>query len=66
VRGPSAFDPFEAHVRQLLAEFPAMPASVVAERVAPWLSQRSQEAAMRERSRGDSKHGVRARDHPSM
>jgi hypothetical protein len=31
--GPSAFDPFEGHVRQLLAEFPAMPASVIAERV---------------------------------
>jgi hypothetical protein len=36
VSGPSAFDPFEAHVRQLLAEFPAMPASVLAERVG-WL-----------------------------
>jgi AcrR family transcriptional regulator len=33
VRGPSAFDLFEGHVRQLLAEFPAMPASVIAERV---------------------------------
>jgi hypothetical protein len=32
VSGPSAFDPFEGHVRQLLAEFPAMPASVIAER----------------------------------
>jgi hypothetical protein len=42
VSGPSAFDPFEGHVRQLLAEFPAMPASVLAERVgwpgsASWL-----------------------------
>jgi hypothetical protein len=33
VSGPSAFDAFEARVRQLLAEFPAMPASVIAERV---------------------------------
>jgi Helix-turn-helix domain len=33
VSGPSAFDPFEGHVRLLLAEFPAMPASVVGERV---------------------------------
>lgn len=33
VSGPSAFDPFEGHVRQLLAEFPAMPATVLAERV---------------------------------
>lgn len=33
VSGPSAFDRFEGHVRQLLAEFPAMPASVIAERV---------------------------------
>lgn len=33
VSGPSAFDPFEGHVRRLLAEFPAMPASVIAERV---------------------------------
>jgi hypothetical protein len=33
VSGPSAFDPFEGHVRQLLAEFPAMPATVIAERV---------------------------------
>jgi hypothetical protein len=33
VSGPSAFDPFEGHVRQLLAQFPAMPASVIAERV---------------------------------
>lgn len=33
VSGPSAFDPFEGHVRQLLAEFPAMPAAVLAERV---------------------------------
>jgi transposase len=30
----SVFDPFEARVRDLLAEFPSMPASVVAERVA--------------------------------
>jgi hypothetical protein len=42
VSGPSAFDPFEPHVRQLLAQFPAMPASVIAERVgwpgsASWL-----------------------------
>jgi transposase len=36
VGGPSAFDPFEARVRQLLAEFPTMPASVIAERVG-WL-----------------------------
>jgi hypothetical protein len=36
VSGPSAFDPFEPHVRQLLAEFPAMPATVLAERVG-WL-----------------------------
>lgn len=33
VSGPSAFDPFEAHVRELLGEFPSMPASVIAERV---------------------------------
>ena len=33
VSGPSAFDPFEGHVRALLAEFPTMPASVIAERV---------------------------------
>ena len=33
VSGPSAFDAFEGHVRRLLAEFPAMPASVIAERV---------------------------------
>jgi hypothetical protein len=33
VSGPSAFDPFESQVRQLLAEFPAMPATVLAERV---------------------------------
>jgi transposase len=33
VSGPSAFDPFEGHVRQLLGEFPAMPATVIAERV---------------------------------
>jgi Mu transposase-like protein len=33
VSGPSAFDAFEPHVRELLAEFPAMPASVLAERV---------------------------------
>ncbi|MGH3343909.1 MAG: IS21 family transposase [Carbonactinosporaceae bacterium] len=33
MRGRSAFDPFEAHVRQLLAEFPTMPATVIAERV---------------------------------
>src|SRR5215475_8509585 len=32
VSGPSAFAPFEGQVRQLLAEFPAMPASVIAER----------------------------------
>ena len=32
VSGPSAFDPFEGHVRLLLAEFPAMPATVIAER----------------------------------
>jgi Helix-turn-helix domain len=32
VSGPSAFDPFEGHVRQLLAGFPAMPATVIAER----------------------------------
>jgi transposase len=30
---PSAFDEFEVRVRQLLAEFPAMPATVIAERV---------------------------------
>jgi hypothetical protein len=33
VSGPSTFDAFEAHVRQLLAEFPTMPATVLAERV---------------------------------
>ena len=33
VRGPSAFDPFEGRVRWLLAGFPAMPATVIAERV---------------------------------
>jgi hypothetical protein len=33
IAGPSAFDRFEPHVRQLLAQFPAMPASVLAERV---------------------------------
>jgi hypothetical protein len=33
VLGPSAFDSFEGHVRQLLAEFPPMPATVIAERV---------------------------------
>lgn len=33
VSGPSAFDAFEGPVRRLLAEFPAMPASVIAERV---------------------------------
>jgi hypothetical protein len=33
VSGPSAFDPFEPHVHQLLAEFPTMPASVLAEPV---------------------------------
>ncbi|UAK30269.1 IS21 family transposase [Nocardia asteroides] len=33
VSGPSAFDEFEPLVRELLAEFPALPASVVAERV---------------------------------
>jgi hypothetical protein len=33
VSGPSTFDPFEPRVRQLLAEFPTMPASVIAERV---------------------------------
>ncbi len=31
--GPSVFDGFEPHVRQLLAEFPTMPTSVIAERV---------------------------------
>jgi transposase len=31
--GPSAFDAFEGRVRALLAEFPAMPATVIAERV---------------------------------
>jgi hypothetical protein len=31
--GPSAFDPFEPYVRAMLAEFPAMPATVLAERV---------------------------------
>ncbi len=31
--GPTAFAPFEARVRELLAEFPEMPATVVAERV---------------------------------
>ena len=36
VSGPSAFDAFEGQVRQLLAEFPAMPATVLAERVG-WL-----------------------------
>lgn len=33
VSGPSAFDPFEPYVRELLAQFPMMPASVIAERV---------------------------------
>jgi hypothetical protein len=33
VRGPSASGPVRGHVRQLLAEFPVMPASVIAERV---------------------------------
>jgi transposase len=33
VAGPSAFDPFEPGVRRLLAEFPTMPVSVIAERV---------------------------------
>jgi hypothetical protein len=33
VSGPSAFGAFEGPARQLLAEFPAMPASVIAERV---------------------------------
>ncbi len=33
VSGPSAFDGFEPLVRGLLAEFPSMPASVIAERV---------------------------------
>ncbi|MEQ4210205.1 IS21 family transposase [Actinopolymorpha sp. B9G3] len=33
VSGPSAFDPFEPQVRQLLGEFPTMPASVISERV---------------------------------
>ena len=33
VSGPSVFDPFEAAVRALLAEFPSMPTSVIAERV---------------------------------
>jgi len=42
VSGASAFDSFEGHVRELLSEFPAMPASVIAERVdwpgsASWL-----------------------------
>jgi hypothetical protein len=40
VSGPSAFDPFESQVRGLLARFPTMPASVLAERVgwpgSPW------------------------------
>nr|WP_101463869.1 IS21 family transposase [Nocardia fluminea] len=31
--GPSVFDEFEPHVRQLLTEFPTMPTSVIAERV---------------------------------
>lgn len=33
VSDPSAFDEFESHVRELLAEFPTIPASVIAERV---------------------------------
>lgn len=33
VAGPSAFDAFERRVRELLAEFPTMPAKVIAERV---------------------------------
>jgi transcriptional regulator with XRE-family HTH domain len=33
VSGPSAFDPFEPLVRELLCRFPTMPTSVVAERV---------------------------------
>ncbi len=33
VSGPSAFDPFEAAVRELLTRFPTMPTSVIAERV---------------------------------
>jgi hypothetical protein len=33
VAGPSAFDAFEPGLRELLAQFPTMPASVVAERV---------------------------------
>jgi transposase len=33
VASPSAFDPFEPGVRELLAEFPTMPACVIAERV---------------------------------
>lgn len=33
VSGPSAFDPFEPLVRELLARFPTMPTSVIAERV---------------------------------
>ena len=31
--GPTSFSPFEARVRQLLAETPSMPATVLAERV---------------------------------
>jgi transposase len=33
VSGPSAFDPFEPRVRELLTQFPTMPTSVIAERV---------------------------------
>nr|WP_280457730.1 hypothetical protein [Nocardia carnea] len=33
VSGPSAFDAFEPHVRELLVQFPGMPASVLADRV---------------------------------
>jgi transcriptional regulator with XRE-family HTH domain len=33
VSGPSAFDPFEPLVRELLTQFPTMPTSVIAERV---------------------------------
>jgi hypothetical protein len=40
VSGPSAFDPFEPRVRELLAQFPTMPTSVIAERVG-WLGSQS-------------------------
>lgn len=33
VAGPSAFDEFDPHVRELLRQFPTMPATVLAERV---------------------------------